>query len=132
MRILLDSNVLISSALFRGAAMDELIAVLKKHTIILTNIIIDESIGVIKKKFPNKVGDFKRFISELTFDYTFVAEASGADYDIRDSDDSKILYSAFASQADILITGDSDFFEKTYDGIQILKPSEFVRKYSKK
>lgn len=39
----------------------------------------------------------------------------------------KILHSAYLADVDVLITGDKDFFEKTYDGSVILTPADFVK-----
>ena len=39
------------------------------------------------------------------------------------------LYSAIMSKVDILITGDKDFEGIIVDGLEIIKPNDFYKKY---
>ena len=72
---------------------------------------------------------FKRFLSELSFEYFYVADGEIDEYSIRDANDKKILHAAYASSSDALITGDKDFFEQVYEGLDVLTPQDFLRKY---
>lgn len=50
--------------------------------------------------------------------------------ELRDSEDAKILSTAVAAQAEILITGDLDLLVlKSVQGISILTPAEFLATY---
>jgi predicted nucleic acid-binding protein len=56
------------------------------------------------------------------------------DFEIRDRDDADVLYSAIMSGADILITGDKDFFDiaaGTLERPEIMTPAQFVDRYMK-
>jgi putative PIN family toxin of toxin-antitoxin system len=129
MRVMLDSNILISTVVFMSPQMDSFVEKLKKHTIVLTNIIIEECIEVVRRKFPLKQNAFKAFLSELTYDYSVIVDNIVYDYDIRDEFDKKILHSAYVCSVDVLVTGDKDFFEKEYKGLEILTVSNFLKKY---
>jgi len=125
---MLDSNILISVIIFKSKQMDNFIKKLKRSTIVLTNIILDETMGVIKRKFPTKVKDYEIFLSELSFENSFIADGE-YDYDIRDPHDRKILHSAYSCSVDVLVTGDKDFFEKKYKDLEILSVAQFLEKY---
>lgn len=129
MRVMLDSNILISATILRSEQIEKFIKKIKNHTVVLTNLITEESLAVINRKFPHKTDAFKQFLSELSFDFSFIANDVKYDYDIRDEFDKKILHSAYSCSVDILITGDKDFFEKEYDGLEILTITEFLKKY---
>jgi predicted nucleic acid-binding protein len=90
-RILPDSNVLISATLFKTEAMTAFVDKIKNDfTIVFTNLIIDESTAVIARKFPERVGVFKQFLSELSFEYRYVPDdTADFDYDIRDEFDKR-------------------------------------------
>jgi predicted nucleic acid-binding protein len=51
---------------------------------------------------------------------------------IRDPKDKIIVSDALITEADILITGDKDFFDRKYGNLEILKPAEFMEKYINK
>ena len=129
MRIMLDSNILVSAAIFKTKQMDDFVETIKQNTIVLTNIITDEAVGVIKRKFPHKLKDFTEFLAALSFDGSYIADDGQYDYDIRDSQDRKILHSAYSCSVDVLVTGDKDFFAKQYDGLEILTVTKFLEKY---
>ena len=129
MRVMLDSNVLISAVIFKTKQMNEFVERVKKNTIVLTNIITDEAVGVVKRKFPHKLQDFTEFLAALSFDGAYIAENGQYDYDIRDLQDRKILHSAYSCSVDVLVTGDKDFFAKRYDGLEILTVTQFLNKY---
>jgi putative PIN family toxin of toxin-antitoxin system len=128
---MLDSNILISATIFKSEQMNQFVDKIKKdHTIVLTNLIIEESVGVIARKFPHMTAVFKIFLAELSYDFVYLSDAyEGYDYEIRDEFDKQILHSAYAAAIDILITGDKDFFERTYEGLEILTMAEFLKKY---
>ena len=68
------------------------------------------------------------FLASLVWEYQYVPHNIPNDlYDIRDKNDIKILHSAYLADVDILITEDKDFFERTYDGLIVMTPSDFVK-----
>lgn len=77
MRIMIDTNVLISIFLFPSARMLSLIdAITERHTIILPSYVLDELKNVIKRKFPQKYGLLDQFIQEFPFALAYTPEES--------------------------------------------------------
>lgn len=55
MRIMLDTNVLISSIIFKSKIMNELIAaILKDHRLVLSSFVIEELKTVVQRKFEGR------------------------------------------------------------------------------
>ena len=132
MRVMVDSNVLISAGVFRSQAMaDVMRTIAKSHKLVLTNTIIAEVMTVVNVKFPLKANDFGGYFAELDFEYQYIPQETVANMPIRDEKDQHILASAKLAGVDILITGDNDFFEQNYDWVTVMRPAEFIQKFGK-
>jgi len=132
MRIMLDTNVLISAAVLASPHILKLVNVLSEHhTIVLSTYVIDELKVVTKRKFPAKYDLLEAFLSELPFELTYTPEKiDQAKYpDIRDLKDLPILASAINEDVDVLLSGDADFAPLDMARPEILTPREFVEKY---
>ncbi len=56
MRIMLDTNILISAILFRSKSLSRLIEkVAEEYTLVLSTYVVDELKAVVERKFPTKV-----------------------------------------------------------------------------
>ncbi len=131
MRVLIDTNVLISAALnpdgvafqaYRKAAS------YPNHGLICEQN-VDELKRVFNKKFPDKTIALDRFLAVAFMTLELVpvpSEEQDAEGQIRDADDRPILRAAIEAGADILVTGDKDFLESGVTKPAILTPSEFV------
>jgi putative PIN family toxin of toxin-antitoxin system len=132
MRIMIDTNVLISIIYFPSAQMNKLkLKLCKKHTIVLCSHIIEEINRVTKRKFPHKLKELDEFFTELPYElvYTPAFIDKGKFPAMRDEYDYPILATAILEDVDILITGDKDFAVVDIDRPEILTPSQFLRKY---
>ena len=128
MRIVLDSNIYFSALVFPKSKVALLLeTVSKKYTLILSNTIIDDLTNALRKKVPEVLPALETFFSRLTYEYQFVPleYIQNLDVQISDPKDKQVLATAYFAEADIIITGDGHFFERTYDGLKIIKPSEF-------
>lgn len=77
MRVMIDTNILISIYLFPTPAMSKLVdAVTDHHTIVLPSYVVDELKTVIKRKFPTKYEALDTFLSELPFEYLIQLKGS--------------------------------------------------------
>jgi putative PIN family toxin of toxin-antitoxin system len=131
MRVMLDTNVLVSAIVFPNERMDSLIykAVLD-HQLVLSSYIIDELLDVTKRKFPQKIKDVDLFLMRLPYELVYTPREQNYDFfHIRDIDDYPILYSAIIEDIDIFITGDNDFGNIEIEKPEIITPSEFLEKY---
>ncbi|MGE4509008.1 MAG: putative toxin-antitoxin system toxin component, PIN family [Eubacteriaceae bacterium] len=131
MRIMLDTNVLISSIIFKSKIMNEMIAaILKKHRLVLSSFVIEELKSVVQRKFEGKSADLDLFLTVLPFEYVYTPDEMDEDlFEIRDEMDYPVLYSAIVEDVDILITGDKDFSDVDVEKPEILTPQEFLEKY---
>ena len=134
MRVLFDSNVLLSAGLFpNGKAAETVNYAAAKHKIVISNTIVDEVRRVVSAKFAEKMPLFERFFASFTYEYAYISQeivASSA-IEISDPKDKHVLVSATFANVDILITGDKHFFERKYEEIKVMTPSEFFGKVLK-
>ena len=132
MRIMIDTNVLISAFVLNSKYLSEMIDnITEHHTIVLPTYVIDELKRVTREKFPQKYSLLEPFFRELPFELVYTPEnIDQSKYpDIRDSKDLPILVSAIVEDVDILISGDSDFAPLDMERPEILTPSSYVKKY---
>jgi len=130
MRIMLDTNVLISMLVFESfnAVIDK---ITQKHSIVLCSYVIDELHEVIERKFPDRQKDIEKFLMKLPFELVYTPKTIEEHdlFKIRDVDDEKVLYSAIIADVDILLTGDKDFSDIEIEKPEILTPGAFLEKY---
>lgn len=132
MRIMIDTNVLISIVLFPSEQMNELKAkICKNHTIVLCSHILEELDSVTKRKFKHKSKEIDEFLTELPYElvYTPAFIDKTRFPAIRDIFDYPILATAILENVDILITGDKDFSEVDIEHPEIMTPAVFLSKY---
>lgn len=129
MKIMIDTNVLISAAIFPNKKMNSLIdALTEGHTIVLTDYIIDEINRVTEEKFPTKVIDTLEFLEQLPYELVTTREnINRFDYpQIRDFKDLPILTAAMDSDIDLIITGDKDFSGLDINSPKVMTPTTFM------
>lgn len=132
MRIMLDTNVLISAILFRSENPSRLIEkVAEDYTLVLSTYVVEELKSVVYRKFPSKMKAIEKFLTALSYEL----EYSPKNYDdtplfeIRDDKDYMVLHTAILADIDVLITGDKDFKGIDIKRPEILTPKEFLEKY---
>jgi putative PIN family toxin of toxin-antitoxin system len=132
MRVMLDTNILVSAIVFRSRTMDGVIEALAAgHSLVLCSHVIDELRDVVRKKFPSKAADTESFLAELPFEYFCTPQPTPKHglFEIRDPDDEAILYSAIATDVDVFVTGDKDFSDAGLGRPDIVTPIEFLERY---
>lgn len=132
MRILIDSNILISAALNSKSTPYQafLKAVTYPNKVVICEQNIEEIKRVFEHKFPSKIKLLEQFlmIALLVIDVipmpdTVVREEQA----LRDVADRPILRAAILSGVDIILTGDKDFLESGIEHPKIVTASEFVK-----
>ncbi|MCD8128417.1 MAG: putative toxin-antitoxin system toxin component, PIN family [Oscillospiraceae bacterium] len=131
MKVLIDTNVLISAALSSvGTPFQAYVkAVTYPNHGIICEQNIDEMRRIFNRKFPNRIQAFEQFLSLalLTLEVVPTPEVQEpGEQQIRDVKDRPILRAALAAGADVLLTGDKDFLEADIDFPEIMTPAEFV------
>ena len=131
MRIMLDTNVLVSALLFPGQKMNALMEkVTTDHQLVLSSYIVDELFDVTQRKFPDKVETVDTLLSQLPYELVYTPKQLKPDlFEIRDVKDYPILYSAITDDVDVFITGDDDFRDIDVEKPEIVTPARFLDKY---
>ena len=131
MRVLIDTNVLISAALnpesIPSQAYQKAASYPNRGLICEQN--VDELKRIFNKKFPNRLASLDKFLSVALLTLELVPTPSdevAAESLIRDVKDRPILRAAIEAQADVLLTGDKDFLESGVENPAIITPAEFV------
>lgn len=108
MKILIDTNILISALLFpRSKPAKALLYAAERHDIILCDRNLYELRDVLKRKAPNALPDAEILLAELS--YELIPAVDYTEKLIRDAKDQPILNAAILSDVDIILTGDKDF-----------------------
>ncbi len=129
MRIMCDTNVLISGILFPGSARGKVLReIAEREVLVLATYIVEELYRVFQKKFPEKTKNLDRYLERKEFelfvtphDLRHVVLPS-----IRDAKDEPVLASAILAGVDLLITGDKDFAVVEIAHPTILTPAAFL------
>ena len=128
MKIVLDTNVIISAFVTRGVCADLYEYCLKEMTIFASTFLLDEveMVLVKKLKFSNKQA---RQIKKLYLTHCkLVTPASLPAKVFKDKTDIPILGTAKAGKVDFLVTGDEDLVNlKKYSSFRILLPKDFIK-----
>jgi putative PIN family toxin of toxin-antitoxin system len=131
MRVMLDTNVLISVFVFRSSHINAIISkIVDNYRLVLSSFVIEELTEVVKRKFPDKINSLDIFLTALSYELSYTPRNIRKDlFQIRDETDYPVLYSAIIEDVDILVTGDKDFKDVLIDKPVIMTPSEFVESY---
>ena len=131
MRIMLDTNVLISALLFPGSKMDVMMnCIFTQHELVLSSYVVNELKSVIKRKFPQKELVIDKLLMVMSFEYVYTPDTLEEGlFNIRDIKDYPVLYTAIIENVDILITGDKDFSDIEIEKPEIMTPTEFMERF---
>ena len=131
MRIMLDTNILISAFIFLSKKINELIEVLSnEHKIVICSYCVEEMKQVIDRKFKVDQKVVEKFLETFSFELVYSpTQLEEKKFKIRDEEDYIILYTAIIENVDILITGDKDFKDMEIERPEILTCAEFLEKY---
>lgn len=126
MKVLADTNILISAFVFPGGTPDRALKLAgDKHTLILCRYIISEMEDVVKRKWPDVLEKFDKFFEDLPF--TLVEDQTG-NGTMSDPKDLPILNTAIAADVDVIISGDRHFHELDIEKPKILTAKEFCER----
>lgn len=131
MKVMLDTNILISAFIFKSKIINEVIRKLsEEHEIIICSYCLKELKEVINIKFNVNSKALDDFLE--SFQFTLVKtpiEIKEKLFEIRDENDYIILHTAIIENVDILITGDKDFKDVNLKRPKIMTIREFLEKY---
>ncbi len=133
MRLLVDTNILISAALFPDSVPARAFtkAITLPHETVVCDYSLDEMHRVFNRKFPRRLNDFERFVSIMTLAVEIVdtpeeKERVDGESAIRDVNDRPIFRAAVSARVDAIVTGDKDFLESGIIRPKSLTAAEFL------
>jgi len=133
MRIVLDTNLIISGLLWMGLPHEiMLLAYQHRIQVIASEPLIEELKDVLSrdkiKKYLNRIQKTPDEMINSHLSHVVIIEPSSIpEGTVRDLKDDKIIACAVGGQADYIITGDNDLLIlKEYQGIRIVTASEFL------
>lgn len=126
MRVLLDTNVIVSAVTTRGLCADVFRAVLAEHELITCAKVLQEVRRILRMKFGVPEQLIAEYL-ELIGQEAITAEADDLpDLPIQDQDDVEIVAAAIGARAEVLVTGDHELQGLTSIGkLRIISPRAF-------
>lgn len=133
MKIMIDTNVIISAALFPNgkAAKAFFKAMMPPYEPIVCDYIVDELHRKFQEKFPEKQTELEAFLFQALSFIEIVKtpeDAVDAESKVRDIKDRPILRAALDAHADLFLTGDKDFLESSITDPRITGVAEFLER----
>ena len=132
MRIIVDTNILLSALVFGSKRMAALLErVGEEHTMVICTHIIDEFRKVVAEKAPKYNAVVDTLFSRLPYELVYTPQWQKNMPDLRDEKDKPILAAAIAADVDMIITGDKDFLESDIKRPEIISHLDFWDRYLK-
>ena len=134
--IVIDANVLISAAILPKSKIGTLLEIIVESFVIAKNesTFAELESRIQRDKFDRYFGDNGRIVFLTRLAQAIEHFPVNTQIQIsRDADDDKFIGLAIDSGATILISGDLDLKDvKTYKGIEILSPAQFMGRFKPK
>lgn len=131
MRVIVDTNVLISAFAFGGNAEKVLDEVLAQGELIISPFILEELDRVLSLKFEVPKSQTRKIKSLLEHVGVLIHPHTTLPSICRDPDDNHILQLAESTDAEFVITGDKDLLVLAHFGqTQIVSPKAFLERLS--
>jgi uncharacterized protein len=132
MKVILDTNVLVSGIFFKGPPF-RIFQIWKKGQIeiVISHEILEEYRRVIQDigtHFPHI--DISNLFEMITLKAHFTLSLALHPQVCDDPDDDKFFSAALVSKTSVIISGDKHLLDKSgFSGITVLKPSKFLEQY---
>ncbi len=130
MRIILDTNVILSALITQGLSSRILDLCIDQHNLFISQFIIDEVKDKLKSKFNITPKNIKKVLTFITSSFIIASPKGTIPDACRDKDDNNILLLSDFINADLIITGDKDLLSlKRYKHAIIITPRDYMEKY---
>jgi putative PIN family toxin of toxin-antitoxin system len=118
-RVLLDTNVIVSAVTTRGLCADVFRAVLSAHELVTCAQVLQEVRRILGMKFDVP----EQLIAEYL---ELIGQDAIVDLPIQDRDDAEIVAAAIGAKAEVLVTGDHELQSlKNIGQLRIISPRAF-------
>ena len=130
MKIVFDTNVILSALITQGLSFRVLDICIDSHRIFISPWIINEVLEKLLSKFRVKVSELKR-VKDFLLNVSHQINPKGRIPTIcDDKDDYNILHLSEFVDADLIITGDKDLLVlKKYSNTKIINPRMFMEEF---
>ena len=130
MRIMVDTNILLSALVFGSVKMATLLErVAEDYTMVICTQIVDEFRKIVTEKSPKHNAAVDALFTKLPYELVFTPEWQSNMPQLRDEKDKPILAAAILADVDMIITGDKDFLESDIEHPIIISHVDFWNKY---
>jgi uncharacterized protein len=134
LNFVIDTNVLISAAIFKGSVQDKVFDIVcRLGNIISSGLTYDELKEVINRsKFDKyfKAGDRRKFLARYKAETKFIVVTHRVSRSIDPKDD-MFLELALSGKANCIITNDEDLLVlNPFENIAIITPKEFLDRFN--
>lgn len=125
MKILVDTNILISAVLFpRSKPARALIYTAENHEMVLCDQNLTELREVLNRKAPQALLDAEVLLTELS--YELIPTSLHTQKLMRDAKDQPILNAVMLYNVDIILTGDKDFLSLDIEHPKCMTVAQFL------
>ena len=126
MRLVLDTNVLISAFATEGACFRLYVHCATRHMLVTSDFILDELREKLLRKLKIAAEDVDEILATVRTDSEVVHPNPLGTSVCRDADDDWIIATALTGQCECIVTGDRDLLDlQTHAGVVILGPGDF-------
>jgi uncharacterized protein len=125
-RVLLDTNVIVSAVTTRGLCADVFRAVLAAHELVICAQVIQEVRRILRMKFDVPEPLIAEYLELIGQDAIVAEPGDLPDLPIQDRDDAEIVGAAIGARAEVLVTGDHELQRlKNFGKVRIISPRAF-------
>lgn len=129
MRVVLDTNVLVSAFIFPGGAPEDVyrLALTGRLDLATSPTLLAEFGRVLGEKFGWEASRTEDAVAQVARIATLVEPTEHVDVIADDPDDDRVLEAASASAAEVIVSGDTHLIRlKSWRGIRIVPPATLV------
>ncbi len=127
-KLVFDTNILISSTLWDGSAAQKLLFKLIRNNAIIysSTEILEEYQDILKRDFDYSDGEVSKIMEKVFAFVTLVTSKKKVRVVKDDPDDDKIIECAIESSSDYIVSYDKHLLKiGEYEGIKIIRPEDF-------
>lgn len=133
MKVMIDTNIFISAALFPNGRVAEALmkALMPPYEPVVCDYIVDELHRKFREKFPDRMVELEAFLFTALQTIEIVStpvEQIEEELKIRDVKDRPILRAALDAGADVFLTGEKDFLESLVTDPRIISVNDFLKR----
>ena len=126
MKVLLDTNVIVSAVTTRGLCADAFRAILAEHELVICPQVLQEVRRILRIKFGVPEQLIAEYLELIGQEAIMAGSEDLPDLPIQDQDDAEIVAAAISARAEVLVTGDHELQSlKTIGQLKIIYPRAF-------